>query len=684
MNLKPRARSQWLALLMAACLGAGGASSPTLTLYIAPGGSDGWSGALRSVNRSHTDGPLATLEGALEKARAARRQRPGTEARIILRGGVYRLERPLVFAPEDSDLTVEAFRGETPVITSEARLTGWRRSSVNSNVWETQPPAGRRFHALSVNGVRKGRARLPVSGFFHYVGDVIKGQPTLLRVRPGDIKPAWARGGVELVALQAWAQTRNQIRGFDAASNIVTLAGNALPDNHCESDGRYYIENAPEGLRPGQWCQDEQTGVVSYWPEPGEDAPSASITAPCLGDLLHLQGEENRPVRNIVFRRLVFAGADWRWEGGSDIDYYAAVEIEAVFQARLADGCAVKDCLFTRLGGYAVEFGYGCQNNTVAGCEMFDLGAGGVKVGNDTWVTNVEAARETLNFGNFIADNHIHHIGLVSAPAAGVLVLMSARSLIAHNEIDHTFYTAISVGWSSVWSNTGWVWRPDNTPCRENVIEFNHVHDIGQGMLSDMGGIYTLGAQPGTIIRGNLIHDLSSFAYGASGLYLDEHSSCIRVESNVVYHCGIGFSPNGTNNALDNNIFALNRDCGVALDDSQGFFSFTFTNNIVYFSSGRPFDGPFATARLDVDRNIYFDTRSNPSHALPMHGGLNLDQWRAKGHDVHSVVEDPMLAAPEKGDFHLRRGSPAITFGFHPFDLREAGVRPRNANPPKE
>jgi hypothetical protein len=236
---------------MAACLGAGGAASPTLTLYVAPGGNDGWSGALRSVNRSKTDGPLATLEGALEKSRAARRQTPGAQVRVLLRGGVYSLERPLVLAPEDSDLAVEAFRQETPVITSEARLRGWRRSSVNSNVWETQPPAGWRFHALSVNGVRKGRARLPVSGFFHYVGDVVKGHPALLKVHPGDVKEAWARGGVELIALQAWGQARNQIRGVDAASNTVKLAGAALPNNRCESDGRYYIENAPDGLRPG-------------------------------------------------------------------------------------------------------------------------------------------------------------------------------------------------------------------------------------------------------------------------------------------------------------------------------------------------------------------------------------------------------------------------------------------------
>jgi hypothetical protein len=341
--------------------------------------------------------------------------------------------------------------------------------------------------------------------------------------------------------------------------------------------------------------------VVSYWPEPGEDVPSANITAPRLCDLLRLEGEKNRPVRNIVFRRLVFAGADWRMEGGSDVDIQGAVEIEAAFQARFADQCTVKDCLFTRLGGYAVDFGHGCRSNTVAGCEMFDLGGGGVRLGDNPWVTDIEDTRAAPNFGNVITDNHIHHIGLVSMPAMGVLVLMSARNLIAHNEIDHTYQSAISVGWS---------WGYAKTPCRDNVIEFNHLHDIGQGMSSDLGGIYTLGVQPGTVIRGNLIHDISIFAYGSSGLYGDEGSSDIVLESNIVYHCQIAYSPNGTNNLLRNNVFALNRDSALANDHS----SFTFTNNIVYFSSGRLLgEGDWTGDGFAIDHNIYFDTRAGPS-----------------------------------------------------------------------
>ena len=104
---------------------------------------------------------------------------------------------------------------------------------------------------------------------------------------------------------------------------------------------------------------------------------------------------------------------------------------------------------------------------------MFDLGAGGIRLGEP-------AKREDpfeQNHGNVITDNHIHEGGIVYPPAVGVLILQSGQNRIAHNHIHHLYYTAISVGWN---------WGYQETPCRENIIEFNHLHDIGQFMLSDM------------------------------------------------------------------------------------------------------------------------------------------------------------------------------------------------------
>jgi hypothetical protein len=650
--------------LLAACLCASAAMAGPLTIYVAPTGNDAWSGSLASINGSKTDGPLATLGGALEKSRAARRQSPGAEIRVVLRGGTYALDRPLMLTPDDSGLALAAYPRETPVVTGEARLTGWRRSSVNSNLWETQTPGGWRFHELFVNGVRKGRARLPATGFFRCVEGPIKDRPDQLRFHAGDVKESWAHeGGVELVLLQAWAQSRNVIAAVDAVSNVVSLAGQAFP-NISEQNARYYIENAQDGLRPGAWRLDERTALVTYWPEAGEDVLSASITAPRLYDLAHVEGEEQRPAHDIVFDGLVFAGTDWRLTGGSDMDVQAAVEIEAALQFRLAKRCVVERCRFTRLGGFAVDLGHGCQENKIVGCEMWDLGGGGVRLGD----TDANAARAAPNAANEVSDNHIHHIGLVHAPAVGVLAFLSETNLIAHNEIDHTYYTTISVGWS-------WGYAP--TPCRGNIIEYNHLHDFGQGMLSDMGGVYTLGLQPGTIIRGNVIHDVNVFIYGGWGLYTDEGSSGIVLESNIVFRCqSAGFHQHyGETNLLYNNIFALNREHQLMRTRAESHLSFTFTNNIVYFSSGDLLSGNWSGDGLAMDHNIYFDTRAGPAPPASLDSALKIADWSERGHDLHSLFADPLFVAPEQGDFRLKKGSPALSFGFHPLDGSEAGPR---------
>lgn len=643
---------------LAACLCLAGVGSSAETLYVSPSGNDHWSG-LKPAAAGKNDGPLATLPAALAKCRSAPRA-GGEKNDIILRGGTYVLSEPLVLTPEDSGLVVTSYRSEAPVITSEIPITGWQRvPGGEPDLWQAVTPGAWTFHELFVNGHWAQRARLPKSGFFRIVSE-IKGQPSQFQFRAGDIKPDWAEAGdVEMVRLQAWGQARNQIKEVSETSNIVSLAGGILPFAS-EAHARYYIENAPGLLEPGEWRLDRRSGMVLYKAQDGENLAAQRLTAPRLYELVRLVGDKDRPVHDIVFRGLAFAGADWHLDGSSDIDVQAAVEVPAAFQAQHAQHCGLEHCVFTRLGGYAVDFGHGCRNDSVLGCELFNLGGGGVRVGDP----EPNKAADAPNGGNVISDNHIHHIGLVNAPAVGVLVFLSSSNLVAHNEIDHTYYSTISVGWT-------WGYAPN--PCHHNIIELNHLHDFGQGRLSDMGGVYTLGVQPGTIVRQNLIHDVNVSVYGGWGLYTDEGSSGIVLESNIVYRCqSAGMHQHyGETNLFYNNIFALNREAQLARTRPEPHVSFYFTNNIVYFDSGKLLSGNWS-GQVDLEHNLYFDTRPNSS----------LDDLRKSGHeDAHSLFEDPLFVNPAAGDFRLRPGSPAPGFGFHPFDLRDAGVRKEFALP---
>ena len=58
---------------------------------------------------------------------------------------------------------------------------------------------------------------------------------------------------------------------------------------------------------------------------------------------------------------------------------------------------------------------------------------------------------------------------------------------------------------------------------------------------NDGGGIYTLGNQPGTIIRGNLIHDNAG---APGGIYTDEGSGFLEITENTVYNVRVPYNQN--------------------------------------------------------------------------------------------------------------------------------------------
>jgi hypothetical protein len=51
------------------------------------------------------------------------------------------------------------------------------------------------------------------------------------------------------------------------------------------------------------------------------------------------------------------------------------------------------------------------------------------------------------------------------------------------------------------------------------------------------------------------------------------------------------------------------------------------------------------------------------------------EELRRLGIDVHSKTGDPMFEDPEKGDFRVKPGSPALDVGFENFPMDQFGVQ---------
>lgn len=655
--------------------------------YVATDGNDSWSGKLKKPNVAGTDGPFLTFRRAQRAVRQLKAVGPlNGPVTVYLRGGSYELAEPLVFTPDDSGtpenpITYAAYPGETPIVSGGREIQGWERVTnrrllkrAGGELWMASVPgvkAGKwYFHELFVNGSRRQRARTPNRGFFQVDGDIRHGKQAQFKFHPGDIRPSWAvQGDVEVVALQSWAEFRMYIRAVDKATHTVTLSTTAASSNRAET-ARYWVENTMDALdAPGEWYLDRKNGIVYYRHEPGENLDHIRVIAPALEQLVRFEGRNGTGwVHDIRLHGLTLTDTDWSMGPDGYVDLQAAYDIPAAVEGMGTRSITVESCTFEHLGGYGVEFGggptrwwgvrQGSKDDRIVGNDMFDLGAGGVKIGDPKDPNSEGQATD----GNVVSDNHIHNIGLVYPAAVGIWVGESSDNMISHNEINDTYYSGISVGWT-------WGYGP--TATKGNLIEFNKIYNIGRGLLSDMGCIYTLGVQPGTVERNNLCHDVSRYRYGGWGLYTDEGSSDIVIENNVVYRTEDGgfHQHYGANNIVRNNIFAYGKEAQIRRSREESHLSFTFEHNIVYWDSGKLLDGTWANNEFHFDHNLYYRTDGHPV----LFGKQSFAEWKARGQDVHSLIAYPLFVDPSKGNFSLKPGSPAFSIGFKPIDLSLVG-----------
>ena len=398
-----------------------------------------------------------------------------------------------------------------------------------------------------------------------------------------------------------------------------------------------------------------------------------------------MAGAPDRPVEAVRFEGVSFEQSA---VPEAEPAVQAAVSVPGALVLRHARGVAIEDGRLAGLGGYAVEIGEGCRDVRVAGSELVDLGAGGVKVdGSDA--AGDPAGRTS---GVRITDDTIHAIGRVFPSAVGVLVRHASDVEIAHDAIYDTYYTAISAGWV-------WGYAPSVT----NAVRIvkNDIHDIGQGVLSDMGGVYTLGIQPGSVVRGNHVRDVRAAGYGGWAIYPDEGSSHIVIEDNVAHDTtGHVFHQHyGNENVVRNNVFAFGREGVVAISrgpswsGGRGRLALTLFGNVLVgdrvplIAAGLAGDAESAAAarRFDSDLNVLWDASGEPPRLGDGQGagrgGLRkayaLGEWQGLGLDRHSVVADPGFVDAARRDLRLRPDSPALALGFRPIDLSDVGPRPK-------
>jgi hypothetical protein len=664
--------------------------------FVAPDGSDFWTGMLARRNANKTDGPFATVQRARDMVRAIKQANGGKLPRpitIYLRGGTIYLQQPLVLTAEDSGtpecpVAYAAYQNETAVLSAGRRVRGWGKATFNGHdVWQAKVPqlmnAADAFREMWVNGHRRVLARSPNRGFFEVAqvpdrpasGPHDKGQERFA-YHEADLKNWGTIKEADIVLNSLWTESHLPIASIDEGEHVVKFTRPSV--FKIDNGDKYFIEGAAELLdEPGEWYFDRKTASLFYMPQQGEGMVDSEIVIPWHEQAVRFEGEpgNGRFVEHVHFRGLTFAHSEWYFPRSSDDQLrgggfaQAAVGVPGAVWGEGVRDCVFDHCTFAHCGNYGLELGRGCQNNQVTFCTFTDLGAGGIKIGTPR-LHNAEADHTK---GIEVSDCTIADCGRLFPSAVGVWMGQTSDDLIAHNEIRGLWYTGISVGWT-------WGYGPTLT--RNNVIEYNHVHHIGtpadgiEPVLSDMGGIYTLGNQPDSVIRFNSFHDIAGLRYGGWGIYFDEGTSHLTAENNLVYRTTHGgfHQHYGKENTVRNNIFAFGRDAQIQRTRVEDHLSFTFEHNIVYWDHGSLLAGDWSKLNVKFDYNTYRHVGGEDFKLGPR----TWEQWRKEGMDEHSQIADPLFTDPEHGDFKLK--GDAQLPGFTSFDVSQVGPRQNRAH----
>ncbi|ATC63327.1 hypothetical protein CMV30_04805 [Nibricoccus aquaticus] len=595
-------------LLMAVSVWSAGAFAAPAEIWVSTEGDDAAAGTEAE--------PVKSAWMALRKARELRRTgdvAATTEGvRILLKGGVHVLEETLRVRPEDAGTekaptVFEAAKGERPVFSGGAVIGGWTRAGdvegafsekARGELWVADVPV---FQGRAVDvrqmwvGERKAvKARAQNGEDMERLleWDRLKETATVRAAALGGV--AEAVRGLEMLILQQWEIAILRVKSVRVEGDKAVLTFHA-PESRIQfehpwpqpimkegNNAPFFLSGAAAFLdQPGEWWVDVRAGKIYYWPRDGEDMATVRVVTPALETLVEIAGSLERPVTQVVFRGIAFQHGAWTRPGREghvplqagmamnesyklspkgtpdwrSLDNQEWLErLVASVVVRNAEGVRFVRCRFEHGAGSGLDFVKGTKGGAVEGCVFRDLGGSGLQLGSfqdeaeESHLPYNPADQRVVCAGTRIANNLFTDCATEDWGCVGIAVGYAREITIEHNELNNLPYTAVSVGW-------GWTRSPN--AAGKNRVVGNRIFNIATRM-ADTGGIYTLSAQPGTLVAENAIwdvtpgpwaHDKAHWSY----VYLDEGSAFMTVRDNWCPEEKFQKNANGPGNVWEKN-----------------------------------------------------------------------------------------------------------------------------------
>lgn len=514
--------------------------------------------------------PGGSLQMAVRQAREMHRLGEADSVVIRLAEGTYRLTQPLNLLPEDSHTAIV---GNNAVISGARPVSEWRKEG---SLWTANAPV--------VNGSRvmlrqlwvNGRKALRATQFGQYKLDrILDSNVDIITIpTPKNLNSLIRAPHLEMLVHQRWAIAilriksmrqigdSTQVEFHDPESYLEfshpwpqpVIGGDFGSSSYCLMNDLSLVDE------PGEWYQDESTGVIYYMPREGETIPATVAEVPVTENLLKISGAPGLRVTDITVSGVTFAYSSWTrpsrlghvtLQGGfplldayklqkeglpwaPSLENQAWIERpEAAVKVEWGRRITFNDCSFTHLGATGLDFAFADKAVTASGCTFSDIGGTAILAGSFSEGASevhrpyrVSPDQEEYCDTLYITSNHIDDATNEDWGAMGIGCGYVRNCSIVGNSVSNVNWCGICLGWG---------WTPHDTGMRNNRICDNRVTDYAR-MLYDVGGIYTMSAQPNSFITGNTVSEPSKAPYAtncrAFKLYLDDSSDGFTISGN--------------------------------------------------------------------------------------------------------------------------------------------------------
>ena len=480
--------------------------------FVSIAGSDSWDGTSEHHESNTDTGPWKTLTHAIDALRQLRPNPPTADSHVtlILLPGTHYVTSKIAMNQRDSHITIKSSNDEEVSISGGLVLDGeWsvvgeiKSRTFQGSCGEAFAGSQRLVPARSPNLANINASVNVAHPPYNTIKDLLVETGTCVRdatafsqncpdenkmgfVFNDEFSSGWSHlDQTKVLVFHSW------IAEYASVANIVEDNGElrvffqeAL--RHApigkfagSGDWRYIIFNNLALLdTPGEFvciANGDGTSEFSYIPPTGHE--STPVVVSQLKTLIDMNKVTDLKLEGIVFKHTSSGGVDgWNW--GS----------ESAMRMVSSKNAVISDCKFSQTGMIGLYI-TDSINIEIAKSAFTDIGYHGILIHYKQSNHEVEGMKDIT-----IHNNKFNGCGVNSFWQPACIWFGGYSNMtVSNNEFTRTSYMPIRIKGlmphgSQYWANSG-----VTEPTRDDYIyhvEFNHIYEYGEGILSDFGGIY--------------------------------------------------------------------------------------------------------------------------------------------------------------------------------------------------